>query len=123
MNSTRGTFEDYYGHLFSDKPLRRPKRETMHFVATIIKASDLFKFAKEQGIAKDIRDLIEYDQIDNDHFMWNRSCFSVRYDTILDLDWAPSVKEMVRRYMAIHDIEVLVIVTGRDAHLLIGENR
>ena len=91
----------------------------MHFVATVIKASDLFEFAEEEGIADYFgnQEFIAGGDPE-EHFMWNLwSCFTVSRDSMPDWDWVPQVKEMVTRYMSYHDIEVLVIVTGTDAHL------
>ncbi len=88
----------------------------MHITATVIKVSDLFESAEENGIANYnvIQDLIYYGD-EPRHSLWTRSCFTVVRDAIPD--WIPQVEEMVRLYMDAHDIEVLVIVTGRDAHL------
>ena len=86
------------------------------FGATIIKASELFEFAEAEGIAVNIQEIIEGGN--EDHFMWNLwSCFTVNRGSLYNLDWAPQVKEMVIQYMIRWDLELLVIVTGTDAHL------
>jgi hypothetical protein len=89
----------------------------MPFAATVAKASELFEFAEDQLIADyyHIQDLIEGDP--EEHFMWNKSCFTVTHDSISEWDWAPQVEEMVNRFMWNYDIELLVIVTDDDAHL------
>ena len=91
----------------------------MHFVATVAKASDLFDFSEEMEIADywAIQDILESADPE-EHFMWGLSCFTVTRDSLSDWDWEPRLKEMVARYMSYHDIEVLVIVTGTDAHLV-----
>jgi hypothetical protein len=101
----------------------------MHFVATIVEAAYLFQFAEEQGIAyyNSIQNLIYRgdEESRNRHHRWfKQSCFVVGRDDFDPywqddrIDWAPQVEEMVRRYMTTHDIEVLVIVTGKDAYLV-----
>ena len=91
----------------------------MHFVATIVKAGDLFEFAEDQGVADyfAIQGIIE-EADPEEHFMWSLgSCFTVTRESVADWNWEPQVKEMVTQYMSYHGIELLVIVTGTDAHL------
>ena len=90
----------------------------MHFVATVVKATDLFGFSEEMEIADywAIQDILEKGN-PKEHCQWRLSCFTVTRDSVPDWDWVPQVKEMVTRYMSYHDIEVLVIVTGKNAHI------
>ena len=84
--------------------------------ATVVKASELFEFAEQEELADywAMDDLIDVER-QRQHSLWHRSCFTLIRGG--EHDWLPQVKEMVRRYMNLHNIEVLVIVNGTDAHL------
>jgi hypothetical protein len=97
----------------------------MHIVATIVKATELFAFAEQEEIAYNIKTLIYTGDAEHSyrHRLWfNQTCFTVGCDEFdaywaNPIDWVPEVELMVRKYMAVHNIEVLVIVTGTDAHV------
>jgi hypothetical protein len=99
----------------------------MHIQAAVIDAAELYCFAEREGIAtyNGIQTLI-YRNDDpghnRRHHKWfSQSCFVVGVDEFDErwrddrINWLPEVEQMVRRYMAKHEIETLVIVTGQDA--------
>lgn len=100
----------------------------MHFVATVVEAAVLFQFAEEQGIAyyNSIQDLIWRGDEENNrrHYQWYTTAFTVGRDSFdpywLDdrINWVWQVQEMVRRYMFVHDIEVLFIVVSTNSHVI-----
>ena len=97
------------------------------FVATVVEAAVLFQFAEEEGIAyyNSIQDLIwRGDEENNRRHQWYTTAFTVGRDDFdpywLDdrIDWVPQVEEMVRRYMTVHDIEVLFIVVSTNSYVI-----
>jgi len=94
--------------------------------ATVVEATELFEFAERQGIATNIQDLIYLGDADSKHrhrCWFTKPCFIVRWNNKLCLHfhpsqvWAAEVEQMVCKYMKIHDIENLVIVTDEDAYI------
>ena len=86
------------------------------FTATVAKASDLFEFAAQEEIADDIQDLVYHLGAMQHHHWWRSPCFTVRRNVLKCFGWLPEVELMVHRYMAVYDIEVLLIVTDEDAY-------
>ncbi len=84
--------------------------------ATVVKAYDLFCFASDEDIATygDLQNLVHDIHDGKHHHWWCPPCFTVKRDSLPY--WAPEVKLMVGKYMDVHNIEVLVIVTDESAY-------
>jgi len=86
--------------------------------ATIVKAYDLFCFASAEEIATygDMLHLVYYLHDKRHHHWWRPPCFTVERDQLESFNWAPKVELMVGKFMDVHSIEVLVIVTDESAY-------
>ena len=84
--------------------------------AAVVKATELFDFAEQKDITTDIQDQIYHSGAAHcwRHRRWfRRPQFTVVRNEFDYLNWLPHVEEMVYKYMTVHGVEVLVVLTDK----------